>query len=160
MRSYTIKMSSPAIASALNAVLKNELAAINQYFLHARMLKHLGFMKLADVEYRTSIDEMKHADQLVELLLSLGGTPNMQELGALYVGETVRTILECDLKREESVCEDLASAIKVAQAHGDQATETVLTLIQTREAEHTNFIRTQLDMIDSMGEDGYTKTQV
>ena len=149
-----------AIIASLNTILKNELTAINQYFLHARMLKHMGFMKLADVEYKESIDEMKHADQIVERVLFLGGVPNLQDLGKLHVGETVKEILECDLKLEEIARNDLSQAVSVCEEQGDHVTVEFLTDILASEEEHTNFIRTQLSLIDKLGESGYMQTLV
>lgn len=155
-----MKKANKEIISALNTILKNELTAINQYFLHARILKHMGFMKLADVEYKESIDEMKHADQLVERILFLGGVPNLQDLGKLNVGETVREILECDLKLEFIAHSDLRTSITLAEAKEDYVTADMLTAIQTSEEEHTDFIQKQLRIIDNIGEEAYMQTLV
>jgi bacterioferritin len=144
----------------LNVILRNELTAINQYFLHARMLKHMGFMKLADQEYKESIDEMKHADMLVGRVLFLQGVPNLQDLGKLMVGETVPEILQCDLKLEEKGHADLKAAIAVCDEHKDYASSDLLQAILASEEEHQLFIRTQLNLIDTMGVSAYLQTQV
>lgn len=148
------------IIAALNAVLKNELTGINQYFLHARVLKHQGFMKLADYEYKESIDEMKHADQLVERILFLGGLPNLQDLGKLMVGETVEEMLQADFKLEQQAGKDLKIAITLSDSKEDYVTSDLLTAIQKSEEEHIDYIRTQLDLIKSMGLSSYLQTIV
>ena len=148
------------IIKHLNIIIKNELTAINQYFLHARILKHQGFMKMADYEYKESIDEMKHADMLVERVLFLGGLPNLQDLGKLMIGETVAEILDCDLKLEFIAQKDLKTAITVCEAKEDYATADILHKILDSEEEHINFIQTQLRLIESMGLGNYLQTQV
>ncbi len=149
-----------AIIEALNAVLRNELTGINQYFLHARILKHQGFMKLADHEYKESIDEMKHADQLVERILYLGGIPNLQDIGKLFIGETVEEILQADMTLELQADKDLRAATTLAESKEDYVTSDLLTTIQKSEEEHINYIRTQLDLIKSMGLSAYLQTVV
>ncbi|MDX1975697.1 MAG: bacterioferritin [Rickettsiales bacterium] len=144
----------------LNIILKNELTAINQYFLHARMLKHMGFMKLADHEYKESIDEMKHADMLVERVLYLGGIPNLQDLGKLMIGETVDEILQCDLKLEQKAHVDLRNAITYCEGIEDYVSADMIHKILDSEEEHQLFIRTQLKLIDTMGLTAYLQTQV
>lgn len=148
------------IVKHLNTILRNELTSINQYFLHARILKHMGFMKLADHEYKESIDEMRHADQLIERILFLGGLPNLQDLGKLMIGETVDEILKCDLKLEEQAEAMLKAAIAAAEAKQDFASADLLHKILDSEEEHILFIRTQLSMIDTMGLSAYLQTQV
>ena len=148
------------IIAQLNIILRNELTAINQYFLHARMLKHMGFMKLADYEYKESIDEMKHADMLVVRVFYLKGIPNLQDLGKLMVGENVPEILACDLKLEEKAHADLKKAIAVCEEHKDYSSADLLQNILISEEEHQLFIRTQLSLIDSMGVSAYLQTQV
>lgn len=148
------------IIQSLNRVLKNELTGINQYFLHARMLKHMGFMKLADVEYKESIDEMRHADQLVERVLFLGGLPNLQDIGKLLIGEHVEEILRCDLKLEQRAHEDLKAAITLAEGKEDYVTSDLLQHIQKGEEEHVLFLETQLRLIQTMGINAYLQTQV
>ena len=149
-----------SVTDALNTILKNELTAINQYFLHARMLKHMGFMKLADIEYKESIDEMRHADELVKRVLFLGGIPNLQDLGKLSIGETVKEILECDLKLEEAAHTDLSTAITAIEEQGDRVSADMLLEIQASEEEHADFIAKQLRIIDKIGEQAYMQTLV
>lgn len=148
------------IISHLNVILKNELTAINQYFLHARMLKHMGFMKLADHEYKESIDEMKHADMLVERVLFLKGLPNLQDLGKIFIGEDIKEILECDLKLEDKANADLKAAITYCESKQDYASADILHRILESEEEHKLFLTTQLSLIASMGVTAYMQTQV
>lgn len=144
----------------LNAILKNELTSINQYFLHARMLKHMGFMKLADYEYKESLDEMRHADALVNRILFLNGVPNLQELGKLMIGEDVKEILNCDLKLEEAGKIHLKAAIAFCEDKRDYTSANILHCILDSEEEHISFIRAQLNLIDTMGLSTYLQTQV
>lgn len=152
--------SDKTIIKHLNVILKNELTAINQYFLHARMLKHMGFMKLADYEYKESIDEMKHADILVDRILFLEGLPNLQDLGKLNIGEDVPEILKADLKIELEGKKDLQEAIVVCEDAKDFASGDILHRILESEEEHILFINSQLKLIDSMGVSSYLQTQV
>lgn len=144
----------------LNTILRNELTAINQYFLHARMLKHMGFMKLADYEYKESIEEMRHADQLVERILFLGGVPNLQDLGKLFIGETVEEIVDSDLKLEEKGAIDLRAAITLCEASEDYVSSGLLETIQKNEEEHVDFLRRQKNLIKTLGITAYLQTQV
>jgi len=148
------------IVKHLNIILRNELTAINQYFLHARMLKNWGLMKLADHEYKESIEEMKHADTLVERVLFLKGLPNLQNLGKLFIGENVKEILECDMKLEEKANIDLKEAIAYLEANQDYTSADILHRILENEEEHVLFIRTQLNLIASMGMPAYMQTQI
>ena len=150
----------PQIIKHLNNILKNELTAINQYFLHARMLKHMGFMKLADQEYKESIDEMKHADMLVNRILLLDGVPNLQDLGKLMIGESVEEILKSDLKLEALAHTDLKNAITYCESKEDYVSADIMHKILDSEEEHSLFIRTQLNLIDTMGLTAYLQTQV
>lgn len=150
----------PEIITALNLVLKNELTGINQYFLHARMLKHWGIMKLADYEYKESIDEMRHADKVVERVLFLNGIPNLQDLGKLFIGETVEEILQCDLKLEQKAHTELRTAIALCDAKQDYVTSDMLQQIQKSEEDHIDYIQRQLSLIGAMGLSSYLQTQV
>lgn len=152
--------SNKEVIKHLNIVLRNELTAINQYFLHARMLKHMGFMKLADHEYKESIDEMRHADLLVERILFLGGVPNLQNLGKLMIGETVQEILECDLKLEDIAHVDVKNGITSCESREDYVSGDLLHKIQASEEEHILFLQTQLNLISTMGISAYLQTQV
>jgi bacterioferritin len=148
------------IVRHLNLVLKNELTGINQYFLHARILKHAGVMKLADHEYKESIDEMRHADKLVERILFLGGLPNLQDLGKLFVGENVEEILRCDLKLEERAHADIRTAITFCESKEDYVSADLLHAIQKNEEEHIEYLQAQLNLLATMGLSAYLQTQI
>ena len=150
---------SPVI-DQLNVLLRNELTAINQYFLHARMLGHLGFKRLEKKVYAESIDEMKHADQLIARILYLGGLPNLQDLGKLFIGETAKEMLECDLKLEGIAHKDLVSALEICQKNTDNVSEQLVEAILKSEEEHTDWLETQLRLISNLGEQAYLQTQV
>jgi bacterioferritin len=142
----------------LNQALKNELTSINQYFLHARMLDNWGMKRLGKIEYEESVDEMKHADRLVKRVLFLQGLPNLQDLGKLYIGENVREVLECDLRREMEAHPLYIDAIAHCEAVKDYVTRELLVTIQTSEEQHIDFIEEQLGLIDKMGLQNYIQS--
>ncbi|RMF08958.1 MAG: bacterioferritin [Alphaproteobacteria bacterium] len=147
------------VIGILNEVLKNELTAINQYFLHSRMLNDWGFTRLGAKEYEESIDEMKHADALTQRILFLEGLPNLQHLDKLRIGETVREILTCDLKLEMDALPTLRDGIAYCEKVGDYMSRKLLADILDSEEDHVDWLETQLDLIDKMGEENYLQSQ-
>lgn len=144
----------------LNRVLKNELTAINQYFLHSRMYKDWGMGKLADHEYRESVDEMKHADDIIERVLFLEGLPNLQNLGKLRIGEDVKEMLQCDLELELDALPDLRAAIAYCENHKDYVSRELFDSILRSEEEHVDWLETQLDLIDKTGIENFVQSQI
>ena len=142
----------------LNRVLKNELTAINQYFLHARMADNWGLTKLYKKEYEESIDEMKHADKLIKRVLFLEGLPNLQDLGKLYIGENVREVLECDLRLEHEAIPLLREAIAHCEGCADYITRELLEDILEGEEEHVDWLDTHLALLDKVGEPNFLQS--
>jgi bacterioferritin len=149
----------PGVVQQLNLILKNELTAINQYFLHARMLEHWGMTKLGKHEYDESIDEMKHADRLIERILFLEGLPNLQDLDKLLIGEHIAEILECDLKLERKAADDLRGAIAHCESVRDYVSRNLLRDILDSEETAIDFGETQLELMKKMGLENYIQLQ-
>ena len=148
------------VLTLLNKILVNELTAINQYFLHAKMLKNWGLKELAEHEYHESIDEMKHADKLSDRILFLDGLPNFQALGKLKIGETPREILQCDLALELEALQLLKDAIVHCEGVGDFTSRQLVADILDSEEEHIDWIETQLSLIERIGEQNYLAQQL
>jgi bacterioferritin len=144
----------------LNKALGNELVAINQYFLHAKMYEDWGLGKLAEKEHHESIDEMKHADQLIKRILFLEGLPNLQSLGALLIGEHTREMLECDLKLEMIACPDLKEGIAYCESARDYVSRDLLSSILDSEEDHVDWLETQLTLMDKVGLESYLQSMI
>ncbi len=150
----------PQVIAHLNKALGNELVAINQYFLHSRMFKDWGLKELADYEYHESIDEMKHADKLIERILFLEGLPNLQDLGKLLIGENTKEMLECDLSLELKAVPDLKDGIKHCESVADYGSRELLEDILESEEEHIDWLETQLGLIDKVGLQNYQQSMM
>ncbi|MCZ6459111.1 MAG: bacterioferritin [Gammaproteobacteria bacterium] len=148
------------VIAHLNLALKNELTAINQYFLHAKMFEDWGLARLAEREKEESIDEMKHADELMERILFLEGLPNLQNLGKIYIGQNVQEILQCDLQLEMEALPVLRTAIEFCEKIGDFVSRQLFREILSSEEEHVDWIETQLDLIKKTGLENYTQAQM
>ena len=150
----------PRVIEFLNRVLRNELVAINQYFLHSRMYKDWGLDGLGDYEFQESVDEMKHADGLVERILFLEGLPNMQDIGKLRIGEHTQEMLECDLALEMEAIPDLREAIEYCESCKDYVSRDLFDSILGSEEEHVDWLETQLDLISRVGIENYQQSQM
>lgn len=144
----------------LNKVLRNELTAINQYFLHARMYKNWGFHKLNEHEYGESIDEMKHADMLIERILFLEGLPNLQDIGKLLIGQQPEEMLRCDLELERMAVPDLKAGIAYCESNGDYVSRELFEKILESEEEHIDWLETQFDRIRQVGIENYLQSMM
>ncbi len=151
---------SPKIIDALNLILTGELTAINQYFLHARMLQDWGFEKLGELEYKASIDEMKHADELIKRILFLEGLPNLQKIERVRVGTNVEEIIKCDLEVENEAIPNLKNCIKLAEEEGDYVSRELFVDILASEEEHVDWLETQQNLIDKAGLQNYIQSQI
>jgi len=148
------------VISFLNTVLGNELIAINQYFLHSRMYKDWGLKELAEHEYEESIDEMKHADKLIERILFLEGLPNMQNLGKLFIGENTAEMIKCDLKLEVIAIPDLREAITYCESVSDFVSRDLFADILESEEDHVDWLETQLGLIEKVGVQNYQQSKM
>jgi bacterioferritin len=151
---------SPKIIADLNKLLKNELTAINQYFLHARMMKHWGFERLGKKIYEESIGEMKHADTLMQRILMLDGLPNLQDLGRLRIGESVPECLKADLKLESAARVEVVAAIALFEAEKDYVSREIAVRILEDAEEHIDFLETEIGLVEKVGVQNYLQTQI
>jgi bacterioferritin len=150
----------PQVISFLNQALKQELTAINQYFLHAKMYQHMGLKRLQEHEYKESIDEMKHADKLIERVLFLDGLPNLQDLGKLLIGENVPEMLRADLTLEQAARPMYQEAIAYCESVRDYVSRELLEDILQNEEEHIDWLETQLGLIDGVGLQNYLQSHM
>lgn len=148
------------VIEILNKVLGNELIAVHQYFLHSRMYKDWGMAVLADHEYNESMDEMKHADQLIQRILFLEGLPNLQQLGPLHIGQHTQEMLDCDLALEMEAILELQAGIAYCETNSDYVSRDLLDSILKSEEEHVDWLETQLGLIEKVGIKNYIQTQI
>ena len=151
---------SQEIINALNDVLTRELTAINQYFLHARMLQDWGLEKIGQLEYKASIDEMKHADDLIKRILFLEGLPNVQKIGRVKIGQNIKEVLDSDLALENEAVPALKAHIQLCEKLSDYVTRDLLTDILASEEEHVDWLETQVSLYNSVGEQNYIQSQM
>lgn len=151
---------SQKIIDALNSILTGELTAINQYFLHSRMLQDWGMAKLAKLEYDASIDEMKHADQLIQRVLFLEGLPNVQKLDRVLIGQNIKELIECDLKVEHTAIPKLKDAIALAETEKDYVSRDLFASILASEEEHVDWLETQQKLIEQVGVQNFIQSQI
>jgi bacterioferritin len=150
----------PKIIEALNGVLTGELTAINQYFLHARMLQNWGLEKLGTLEYKASIDEMKHADQVIKRVLFLEGLPNVQKIDKIRVGQTIQELIDCDLQVEYEAIPRLKDAIALCETERDFVTRDLFLSILASEEHHVDWLETQKELITKVGVQNYMQSQI
>lgn len=150
----------PKVIAHLNKVLRNELTAINQYFLHSRMYENWGLGRLSKHESHESVDEMKHADALIRRILFLEGLPNLQDLDKLLIGETVVEIIECDLALERRAHSDLKAGIAHSESAGDYVSRELFEDILESEEEHIDWLETQLELVQRVGLENYTQSMM
>ena len=150
----------PQIVAELNKLLKNELTAINQYFLHARMMGHWGFERMAKKIYEESIGEMKHADKLMERIFMLDGLPNLQDLGKLLIGENVPELLECDLQSESAAQATIKDGIAYCESARDYVSRDILQAILDDTEEHIDWLETQIALLAKVGVENYLQSQM
>jgi len=148
------------VITKLNDVLCNELTAINQYFLHARMLQDWGMEKLGEAEYKASIDEMKHADELIKRILFLEGLPNVQKMAKIQIGQDVKELLECDLDTEEKAMPLLRESIALCEEKSDFVSRDLLRKILDSEEDHVDWLETQLHLLNKVGVQNYIQSQM
>ncbi|HEY8026556.1 MAG TPA: bacterioferritin [Burkholderiaceae bacterium] len=149
-----------AVVQILNTQLTNELSAVNQYFLHARMYRHWGFEKIGKKEYEESIGEMKHADNLINRILMLGGLPNLQALHKLMIGESTPEMLQCDLKLEKAAQATVKEGVKICEEAGDYVSRALFQEILEDTEEHIDWLETQIELIAKIGLENYLQSQL
>lgn len=151
---------SKIIIDALNSVLTKELTAINQYFLHSRMLENWGLVKIGKLEFEASIDEMKHADQIIKRILFLEGLPNLQKYDKLRIGQDVKEVIEADLEVEYEAIPHLKVCIKKSEAESDYVTRDLFLSILSSEEKHVDWLETQQDLLKKLGVQNYLQSQI